>query len=153
MLFWLSLILIVIGVFIVFIPNIANKWIDEKSHEKLHDFLCYDGDDYFLYTGAIIIVISAISAVIMLVILSANQISERISLSKYQERYKALTYKIESDSYRDDFGLLNKEVIDEIQDWNEDLTFYKSNQRDFWIGIFIPNIYDEFEMIDYEKFQ
>ena len=153
MLFWLSLILIVIGVFIVFIPNIANKWIDEKSHEKLHDFLCYDGDDFCFYTGMGIIMVFAVAAIIMLVILSVNQIYERTSLSKYQERYKALTYKIESDSYRDDFGLLNKEVIDEIQDWNENLTFYKSNQRDFWIGIFIPNIYDEFEMIDYEKFQ
>lgn len=107
---------------------------------------------FFRQHRGAILTVSAIVAFIMSVILSVNQIYERISLSKYQERYNALTYKIESDSYRDDFGLLNKEVIDEIQDWNEDLTFKKSNQRDFWIGIFIPNIYDEFEMIDYEKF-
>ena len=153
MLFWLSLILIAIGVFIVFIPNMADRWIDEKSHKKLHDFLCYDADGYFLYAGAIVTVASVIIAIIMLVFISVNQIGGRISFEKNQERYKALIYKVESDSYRDELGLLNKEVIDEMQDWNEDLTFYKSNQRDFWIGIFIPNIYDDFEMIDYEKFQ
>lgn len=153
MLFWLSLILIVVGVVIYYIPDISGKIINKESHEKIREFFHWKARDFFVYTGAAILIASAIAAVIMLVILSANQIYERTSLAKYQERYKALIYKVESDSYRDDFGLLNKEVIDEIQEWNEDLTFKKSNQRDFWIGIFIPNIYDEFEMIDYEQFQ
>ena len=149
MLFWLSLILIALGLFIAFIPYFADKWIDEKSHEELYDFLACDA---FVYTGTLIFIISAVAALVMLIIISTSQIGNRALMAKNQERYNALIYKVESDSYRDEFGLLNKEVIDEIQEWNEDLAFRKSNQRDFWIGIFIPNIYDDFEKIDYEKF-
>jgi len=47
---------------------------------------------------------------------------------------------------------LNKEVIDEIQDWNENITYYKNIQKDFWVGIFVPNVYDQFETIDYTKY-
>ena len=30
----------------------------------------------------------------------------------------------------------------------EDLSANQKNQRDFWIGIYIPNIYDQFEFIE-----
>ena len=59
-------------------------------------------------------------------------------------------YKAETESYYDEFGLLNKDVIDEIQKWNEDLIFNQEMQDNFWLGIYIPNIYDEFETIDYK---
>lgn len=131
MLFFIPLILIAVGILI------------EKFSVR----------DFVSDLGEILAFVSTIGAVILFVLIIIFQLSGRTSLESNKERYKALTYKIERKSYRDDFGLLKKEVIDEIQDWNEDLTFYKSNQRDFWIGIFIPNIYDEFELIDYEKFQ
>ena len=59
-------------------------------------------------------------------------------------------YKAETESYYDEFGLLNKDVIDEIQKWNEDLVFNQEMQDNFWLGIYIPNIYDEFQTIDYK---
>lgn len=39
--------------------------------------------------------------------------------------------------------------MNEIREWNEDLSWDKKNQDDFWIGIFVPNIFDRFEFIDY----
>lgn len=71
---------------------------------------------------------------------------------KSKERYNAIIYKVESGACRDEFGLLNKKVIDEIQDWNESVTYNKNIQEDFWVGIFIPNVYDQFEIIDYTKY-
>ena len=59
------------------------------------------------------------------------------------------TYKIESNSCRDEFGLLSKELIDEVQEWNQDVRYYQKIQRNFWVGIFYPNVYDEFETIDF----
>ena len=55
-------------------------------------------------------------------------------LEKTREQYKAITYKIESDACRDEFGLLNKEVIDEIQEWNKDVRFYQNIQEERFLG-------------------
>lgn len=73
-------------------------------------------------------------------------------IARYEERYKAITYKIESNACRDEFGLLNKEVIDEIQEWNEDITLKKNAAHDFWIGIYNPDAFDQFDTIDYEEY-
>ena len=42
-----------------------------------------------------------------------------------------------------------QEIIDEIQEWNADVRFYQRIQDDFWLGIYFPNVYDEFTTIDY----
>lgn len=119
MLFWLSLILIALGLFIAFIPYFADKWIDEKSHEELYDFLACDA---FMYTGTVIFIISAVAALVMLIIISASQIGDRASLELNQERYNALIYKVESESYRDEFGLMMNSVA-------MDLLFSMIDQR------------------------
>lgn len=75
-----------------------------------------------------------------------------VCIEANKERYKALIYKVESGACRDDFGLLSKEVIDEVQEWNTDLASYQEIQDDFWLGIFYPNVYDEVEKIDYERY-
>ena len=38
--------------------------------------------------------------------------------------------------------------MEDIREWNEDLSAKQANQNDFWIGIFIPDIYDQFEYIE-----
>ena len=90
--------------------------------------------------------------VIMLIVFACNYIGVNAQVEKNKEQYNAITYKVESGACRDEFGLLNKKVIDEIQDWNENITYYKNLQKDFWVGIFIPNVYDQFETIDYTKY-
>ena len=70
-----------------------------------------------------------------------------------EQRYDALTYKSQTESIRDEFGIVNKDYIDEVQEWNEDIASNQRMQRDFWLGIFIPNIYDDFELIDLDSIQ
>lgn len=71
-------------------------------------------------------------------------------VAKYRQTYKGLQYKLTSEKCRDQFGLLNKEIVDEIQEWNEELALNKAYQHNFWIGVFVPNVYDEFEFIEYK---
>ena len=35
--------------------------------------------------------------------------------------------------------------MDEIRKWNENLAYHKEIQCDFWVGIYYPNVYDNFE--------
>ena len=89
----------------------------------------------------------------MLVVLPCMYIGIDARVEQLKENYKAITYKVESGACRDEFGLLNKEVIDEIQEWNKDVRFYQNIQDNFWLGIYYPNVFDEFETIDYESFE
>lgn len=149
MLFWLCLIVLIVGIGLVAVGKM--KWFDTRNENKLKKFL-YQNDDTIEYSGWVTVAISGIIMVIMIVVFACTYIDVNAQVERNKERYNAITYKVESGACRDEFGLLNKEVIDEIQDWNEDVTYYKNFQKNFWVGIFVPNVYDQFETIDYTKY-
>lgn len=149
MLFWLCLIVLIIGIGLVIVGKM--EWFDTRNENKLRKFL-YQNDDTIKSFGWVTVAISGFIIVIMIVFFACSYIGVNAQVGKNKERYNAITYKVESGACRDEFGLLNKEVIDEIQDWNEYVTYYKNFQKDFWVGIFVPNVYDQFETIDYTKY-
>jgi hypothetical protein len=144
MLFWLFIIVGLIGVGLIVIGNI--RWNSERHH-----FLWYH-DDTIGGTGIVIMLCALIAIVISLLCICGNFMGIDADVAKYHEKYEALTYKMESGACRDEFGLLSKEVIDEIQYWNTDLTYRQNIQDDFWLGIYYPNVYDQFKTIDYTTY-
>ena len=151
MLFWLFIILLFVGILLLVLSCKGGDIFEEEKHEKLHDFF-WKYDDGIMVTGLLFTIVFGIVVGVMACVIVSENTEASAKVEQYRERYKALEFKVESKSYRDDFGLLNKEVIDEIQQWNEDVSYNKSIQRNFWLGIFYPNIYDEFETIDYERY-
>lgn len=149
MLFWLCLIILIVGIGLVAVGKM--EWFDTRNENKLRKFL-YQNDDTIECSGWATVVVSGFIMAIMIVVFACNYIGVNAQVEKAKEQYNAITYKVESGACRDEFGLLNKEVIDEIQDWNEDITYYKNLHKDFWVGIFVPNVYDQFETIDYTKY-
>ena len=147
MLFWLCLIILIIGIGLIAAGCI--DWNYKKN--KLFNFL-YDNDDTLKIVGGITTLISGFIMIIMITILCCMYIGIDARVEQSKETFDAITYKVESGACRDEFGLLNKEVIDEIQSWNESVIYNKKMQNDFWAGIFYPNVYDQFETIDYEKY-
>lgn len=94
--------------------------------------------------------IGIIAVVISLSIIVCNCASANAKIAANQQIYNSLVYQYENEVFNDDDDVVGKkELYNQIQDWNKDLAYYKSAQDDFWIGIYIPNIYDQFEFIEY----
>ena len=83
--------------------------------------------------------------------MACNYIGIDAKVSSYQKRYEALTYQYENNFYDNDNDIGKKELVSEIQYWNSDLAYRKTIQRDFWVGIYYPNVYDQFEFIKLNK--
>lgn len=96
------------------------------------------------------IICGVITAVLLLVIVCNNANLEGQRLAA-EEQYKALVYKARTEACRDEFGIINKEFIDEIQAWNMNCVRLKAKQDDFWFGIFVPDIYDDLKPIDLQN--
>ena len=107
--------------------------------------------DEWSVCALLLTIVGACALIISLVFIGINYINVDGYVEVNHIRRDMLVYQYENDMYDNDNDVGKKELIREIQDWNEDLAYYKNMQDDFWIGIYIPNIYDQFEPIDITK--
>ena len=98
--------------------------------------------------GITISVIGIFGIIVSVVVLAINYIGIDGYIARMNTRYETLVYQYENDIYDNDNDLGKRELMVDIQKWNEDLSSRRERQRDFWIGIYIPNIYDQFEYIE-----
>lgn len=145
MIFWLSVIVFAVGVVIL----IANRIGESLSYKYEYS----NTSEFILIFGAAVAFIGAVWLLIAGLSLVTSQTTITATKQANVEKYKALTYKLESEACRDQFGLLNKEIIDEVQDWNTDITYYKSMEDNFWMGIYYPDVYGDLGTIDYETYE
>lgn len=122
MLFWTFVIIIIAG-FVLFTFDLENL-------------------------GIAISTIGIFGIIISVVVLAINYIGIDGYIARMNTRYETLVYQYENDIYDNDNDLGKRELMVDIQNWNEDLSSRRERQRDFWIGIYIPNIYDQFEFIE-----
>lgn len=136
MLFWLFMIILAAGIGCI----VLACWIDRKTR------LC---GDWLWGTGIVTVVLAAVAILIsVFVIIGVNATLEG-EVASNQQRYKSLTYQLENNLYDNDNDVGKKELYNEIREWNEDVAFGREAQDDFWIGIYIPDIFDQFEFIPY----
>lgn len=122
MLFWTFVIIIIAG-FVLFTYDLENL-------------------------GIAISAIGIFGIITSVVVLAINYIGIDGYIAQMNTRYETLVYQYENDIYDNDNDLGKRELMVDIQNWNEDLSSRRERQRDFWIGIYIPNIYDQFEFIE-----
>ena len=122
MLFWTFVIIIIAG-FVLFTYDLENL-------------------------GIAISVIGIFGIIASVVVLAINYIGIDGYIARMNTRYETLVYQYENDIYGNDNDLGKRELMVDIQNWNEDLSSRRERQHDFWIGIYIPNIYDQFEYIE-----
>lgn len=104
------------------------------------------GDYSWLFL--VIAIIGFIVAIIMLAVIIVENTNVDAYVAENQMRYEMLVYQYENDIYDNDNDLGKRDLMEDIQEWNEDLAYYREAQDDFWVGIFHPNIYDQFEFIE-----
>lgn len=102
-------------------------------------------DSHIIAIG--ILVVGIFLLAINTVILATNYIDTDASVAGWEKQYESLTYQLENNLYNNDNDIGKKELMDEIREWNEDLAYHKEIQRNFWVGIYYPNVYDNFEFI------
>lgn len=99
----------------------------------------------------VLAVLAIIAVVASLIIMGINYIGVDGYIARMNTRYDTLVYQYENDIYDNDNDLGKRELMEDIQSWNEDLANRRVKQDDFWVGIYIPNIYDQFKLIQLEK--
>lgn len=151
MLFWLCVFIFALTAALVLVGKKSISWYFGGKEESVLVKFIYKNRIEIKVFGELFLWIFGSIITIMTLIVFIEYFCVNATIEKNKETYRALTYKVESNACKDDLGLLKKEVIDEVQKWNEDIIFYKTIQRDPWIGIFIPNIYDQFESIEYSE--
>lgn len=136
MLFWLAVIGIVVGAICV---KLAEQ-IDSRTKYDM-EWLCG--------IGLIIAILCAILFVFCICFIIAGHSDTEARIASNNQRYESLVYQLENDLYDNDNDLGKKELYNEIREWNEDLAYYQQIQDSFWLGIFYPNIFDQFKFIEY----
>ena len=130
MVFWIFVILFVAGMI-----GCCCLWND-YDHNGLH----------IMSFGTA--VISGIVALIMSIFVFDACVGIDGYTKKLQAHYDSMMYQYENDIYDNDNDFGKRELMVEITSWNESLAYKQEVQDDFWIGIFYPNIYDQFEFIE-----
>ena len=138
MLFWSFIIMIVVGI----ICMVAG-WL-------MYEYTCFD-TEWLVGCGRFLTAIGFIAAVIAGITIIDSNAALDAKIAEKQQVYNSLVYQLENDIYENDNDLGKKNLYDQIQNYNSNLAYYKGVQDDFWLGIFYPDIYDQFEFIEYSK--
>lgn len=95
-------------------------------------------------------VVSAAFMLLFGIIIACNYIGTSGYIASTKQTYNSLTYQLENDIYDNDNDIGKKELYDDVQRYNETIAKRKALQNDFWLGVFYPDIYDQFELIEFK---
>lgn len=122
----------------------------DKNKGKISKWLYYNDDTLTTVGLAIAIIFSAI-VLVSIIYMVADKTQAETYKSKCIEDRKAILYQIETDT--NTTGKLSKRTVSKINKYNKQLIENKNLSHNFWVGVFYPNCWDEFETIDYNTLQ
>lgn len=131
MLLWICIAIFVIGIIMSIVYD-NTHWCDHLDIRV-----------WFIVIGSVAMLISGI-------VLGVNYIGKDAYIDIMNERYDILTYQYDNNIYDNDNDLGKRELMVDIQSWNEDLAARRVLQHNFWVGPYVPDIYDQFEFVELE---
>ena len=160
MFLWLVVGLFVVSI-VVWVLGYKLTWRYHDKYEEYHTCMSKEARDLRHYyrgkeekwelvrfIGKVMFIIVGVILIICLIVLASNYMCRDYYEMVLTTEYESLRYKANSMSARDEFGILNKEYIDEIQRWNIKVKEGKYWQDHSWWGIFNPDIYNSVDVID-----
>lgn len=98
--------------------------------------------------GVIAIALSVIIVIMLFITGMVHAFAPAEQIQLITER-DILTYELEHNIYTDngDDVVGKKELYNQIREFNANLAHNKALQNNFWVGFFVPDIYDEIELI------
>lgn len=98
--------------------------------------------------GGTFIALAIVGIIVSIGIFCVNYIDVESDIAEYQAHYDSLIFQVENNLYKHDVTEAStRDLVKEVQKWNCELAQKKISQYNIWIGIFIPDIYDQFEFI------
>lgn len=174
MLFWLTLGLMLLAFLCYGIFNSKyKKW--KRKHDEVDRTLDYHPlhsltsekqvslqqeraeayEKYHKYSniGGIFITITVILLIAAAIMLLALPIAYACSVStgnELQEEYNTLVYQVEHLYFTNEIGdtVGSKEVMDAVAAYNARIRTKQHWEKNFWVGIFVPNIYSDKPLIE-----
>ena len=106
-----------------------------------------------LFFGVINTALASVALLVSICILGANYLTIDGDIEKYNKQYESIVFQVENNFYKQDVtGNATRELVKDVENWNRELASKKINQYNLWIGIFIPDIYDQFEFIELDNY-
>lgn len=137
MLFWICLALLILGIVMLILGYC----------DILPRFM-WDCEIPMLCGGTVLsIIMGAITLIMVIGVISANTNIEG-QLAAKQEEYKVLVHQVENDFYDNMTERGKAELMEDVMSWNAGVASGRIKQNDFWLGIFVEDIYHELELID-----
>lgn len=73
------------------------------------------------------------------------------NIAAWEQNYKTIVYQLENNMYEENsMGL--RDLMERVELWNSDLAMRKELTNNFWIGIYYPDVYDQFNFIDLSEY-
>lgn len=136
------MLLFVLGIiFTIFSAMLALKYSSYKN-------ICQEVIGFF---GTLFCIIGSVICIIMVGTFISVSVSAPADVVANQQLYNSLTYQLEHNLYDNDNDIGKKELWNQITDWNTELAKNKQMQHNIWVGMFYPNIYDQFDFIAFPE--
>ena len=98
--------------------------------------------------GFWMMVIAVITLVFMGAFLASQYIGIDAQIASDTVRYEHLKAQYESNAYESTNKIAQYNLLQKICDWNQELAKNQKLTHDFWIGIFMPDYYDDLKFIE-----
>lgn len=100
----------------------------------------------FQTIGAILATVLACSFFILIIVYSTVDGDTVRNI----QRYESLVYQVETSMFENDNDIAKKELVNQIQGWNEGFEYNRAMRNNVWFGLFFPDIYDHCAYIPLE---